>query len=109
MSNKSRWLYVGLTSDRSARVIKHKLKLYPGSFTSRYCFDMLVWYEQHSGFVSARQRELEIKGWRREKKLALILADNPNWADLSLEWEEDPGWRLEPKARLKLTRRKQEP
>jgi hypothetical protein len=49
-------------------------------------------------------REKEIKGWRREKKLKLILAENPDWADLSLEWQENPGWNLVPRAspRLKL-------
>jgi len=42
--------------------------------------------------VSALTREKEIKAWRREKKLNLILAENPDWEDLSLEWEEDPSW-----------------
>jgi predicted GIY-YIG superfamily endonuclease len=28
-------------------------------------------------------REVEIKGWRRDKKLKLALAKNPDWADLS--------------------------
>jgi putative endonuclease len=85
MSNKSRKLYVGLSSDLPRRVDRHKLKIYPDSFTARYSFDMLVWYEEHSNFRSARAREVELKGWRREKKLALILAANPDWADLSLE------------------------
>lgn len=76
MSNKSRRLYVGFTTDLYARVIKHKEKLYPGSFTARYNFDTLVWYEEYSQVISARMREVEIKGWRREKKLALILAEN---------------------------------
>lgn len=105
MSNKSRRLYTGLSSDLGSRVTRHKLKLYPNSFTAKYCFDMLVWYEEHADFVNARNREVEIKGWRREKKLALILADNPDWADLSLEWQEDPTWKLEPGARPRLKRK----
>jgi putative endonuclease len=32
-------------------------------------------------------REEQIKGWRREKKVALIEADSPGWKDLSAEWE----------------------
>jgi hypothetical protein len=64
----------------------------PG-FTARYQFDMLVHYEVYSQVASAIAREKEIKGWRREKKLKLILADNPDWADLSMEWEEDPSWK----------------
>ena len=109
MSNKARKLYVGFTSDLAARVIKHKLKLYPTSFTARYCFDMLVWYEEYSQVVSARMREVELKGWRRQKKLDLILAENPDWADLSLEWQDDPGWKLELDARRRMKRKPPEP
>ena len=108
MSNKSRRLYTGFTSDLGARVVEHKLKLYPDSFTARYCFDTLVWYEDHSEVIRARMREVEIKGWRREKKIALIEADNPDWADLSLEWQENPGWKLEPEARPVVKRKKQD-
>jgi putative endonuclease len=92
MSNKSRRLYVGITSKLFGRVFDHKNKTIPG-FTSRYKFDMLVYYEEYSQVMSAIAREKEIKGWRREKKLKLILADNPDWADLSAEWEEDPSWK----------------
>ena len=106
MSNKSRRLYTGFSSNLVARVIQPKLKLSPDGFTARYCFDMLVWYEQRSGFMDARAREVEIKGWRREKKLALILAENPDWADLSMEWQEDPGWKLEPGTYPRLKRKR---
>ena len=92
MSNKSRRLYAGITSKLFGRVFEHKNKIIPG-FTSRYRFDMLVYYEEHSNVMSAIAREKEIKGWRREKKLKLILADNPDWADLSAEWEDDPSWK----------------
>ena len=92
MSNKSRRLYVGITSKLFGRVFDHKNKTIPG-FTSRYKFDMLVYYEEYSNVMSAIAREKEIKGWRREKKLKLILADNPDWADLSAGWEEDPSWK----------------
>ena len=69
------------------------------------CFDMLVWYEEYSQVVSARMREVELKGWRRQKKLDLILAENPDWADLSLEWQDNPGWKLEPDARRRMKRK----
>jgi putative endonuclease len=92
MSNKSRRLYVGITSMLIKRVFQHKNKVFPG-FTARYQFDMLVHYEEYSQVASAIVREKEIKGWRREKKLKLILANNPCWADLSAEWEEDPAWK----------------
>ena len=98
MSNKSRRLYVGIKSDIFKRVWQHKNKTLPG-FTARYNFDMLVHYEEFSQVISAIAREKEIKGWRREKKLKLILAENPDWEDLSLEWQEDPTWHAIPEAR----------
>ena len=79
MSNKSRRLYTGITSRLVAKTL-------PG-FTAHYKFDMLVYYEEYSNVISAIAREKEIKGWRRDKKLELILDDNPDWADLSAEWD----------------------
>lgn len=105
MSNKSRRLYVGFTDDIFRRTIEHKEKLLPESFSAQYVFDMLVYYEEHSSVISAKMREKEIKGWRREKKLKLILAANPDWADLSLEWQENPGWKLVPEAAPRLGRK----
>jgi putative endonuclease len=92
MSNKSRRLYVGITSKLFRRVFDHKNKTLPG-FTARYKFDMLVHFEEYSQVMTAIAREKEIKAWRRDKKLKLILADNPDWADLSAEWEEDASWK----------------
>jgi len=67
---------------------------------------MLVYFERFSDVYQALDREKEIKGWRREKKLRLILATNPNWADLSAEWHEDESWKTLPDAtyRPKLRR-----
>lgn len=101
MSNKSRRLYIGITSNLPWRVYQHKHKLIEG-FTSRYNFDLLVYHEEYSQVVNAIAREKELKGWRREKKLKLILGENPDWADLSLEWQEDPGWVLEPDAQRRM-------
>lgn len=92
MSNKSRRLYTGITGDLIKRVFQHKNKTIPG-FAARYQFDMLVYCEEYSQVVNAIAREKEIKAWRREKKLRLILDDNPDWADLSAEWEEDMSWK----------------
>jgi putative endonuclease len=75
MSNKSRRLYTGFTGDLAVRVIEHKEKLYPSSFTAQYVYDMLVFYEVYSSPIRAKMREKEIKGWRQEKKLKLILAN----------------------------------
>jgi putative endonuclease len=37
---------------------------------------------------AAIQREKQIKGWLRKKKIALIEAANPQWKDLSEGWYE---------------------
>jgi hypothetical protein len=54
-------------------------------------------------------RENLARGWRKEKKLALILPENPDWADLSLEWQEDPGWKLELGASLRPKLKRHDP
>lgn len=82
MSNRSRTLYTGITSDLSRRVYEHKNKLKPG-FTSRYTFDRLVFYEETNQIESAIAREKQIKGWKRDKKIELIESINPFWHDLS--------------------------
>ena len=92
MSNKSRRLYIGFTSDLPKRACRHKTKTFKSAFTARYTFDMLVYYECFKDPTAAIKRETEIKAWRREKKLRLILAVNPDWVDISKEWGQDESW-----------------
>jgi putative endonuclease len=101
LSNKSRRLYVGTTSELQARIFKHKSRWYEGSFTARYRFDMLVYFETYAHPSEAIEREKEIKGWRREKKLRLILSVNPDWADWSAEWRHDESWKAIPEAEFR--------
>ncbi|MDH5182746.1 MAG: GIY-YIG nuclease family protein [Gammaproteobacteria bacterium] len=77
-------MYVGVTNNLARRVYEHKNKLVDG-FTNKYNINKLVYYEQTTDVNSAISREKQIKGWRREKKDALVLAINPAWKDLSLE------------------------
>ena len=60
----------------------------PG-FTKRYKLDRLVFYEDSNDAAATIDRETEIKGWRREKKIALIEPVNPTWSDLSREWDDE--------------------
>ncbi len=46
----------------------------------------LVYYEAFQYVNNAIARETEIKKWRREKKVALIDAQNPKWVDLAADW-----------------------
>ena len=90
MTNGVRTLYVGVTNDLARRVYEHKHKLVEG-FTSRYNVTWLAYYEQTADVGSAIEREKQIKGWRRSKKVKLIESRNPRWRDLSLEWYGDVG------------------
>jgi len=87
MTNASHTLYVGVTNDLARRVSEHKQKAVPG-FTSKYNITQLVWYEHFGSPSDAISREKQLKGWRREKKTALIRSLNPDWRDLSLEDSE---------------------
>jgi putative endonuclease len=85
MASRSHTLYVGVTGDLLKRVFDHKWKGHEG-FTARYNCDRLVWFEAHQDIQRAIEREKELKGWRRSKKIALIEATNPTWTDLSRDW-----------------------
>ncbi len=88
MTNSSRTLYTGVTDNLVRRVHEHKNKLIKG-FTRKYKITRLVYYEITSDVKAAIQREKQIKGWLRKKKIALIEAANPKWEDLSKEWYEE--------------------
>jgi putative endonuclease len=81
-----RVLYTGVTNNLERRVYEHKHGLVPG-FTSKYRVNRLVYFEETSEIYVALEREKQIKGWLRSKKIALIEQTNPNWLDLSAEFE----------------------
>ncbi len=74
-------LYVGVTSWLPKRVWLHKEKVIEG-FTKKYGVALLVWYEVHETAESAIHREKRLKKYKREQKLKLIEAHNPEWQDL---------------------------
>ena len=86
MSNKSHTLYIGSTVDIVERVREHKSR--KAGFTQRYHFTRLVWMEVFTDVAAARERERQIKGWTRAKKVALIQEKNPHWLDLAANWTE---------------------
>jgi putative endonuclease len=88
MTSKSGTLYTGVTSDIKKRVYQHKFKLVEG-FTKKYSICRLVYFEETTDINVAIQREKEIKGWRRSKKIDLIKSVNPTWKDLAGEWFEE--------------------
>ena len=85
MTNKSGTLYVGVTNDLERRMSEHKDSLVEG-FTKKYKINRLLYYEETNDVLDATGREKQIKGWRRDKKIALIESSNPEWKDLSEDW-----------------------
>jgi putative endonuclease len=85
MSSKSRVLYIGITNDIWRRAWEHKNDIPPG-FTSKYRVHRLVYFESFKYVGNAIAREKHLKGWLREKKVALIRSSNPTWEDLSESW-----------------------
>jgi putative endonuclease len=86
MTNRSDGLYTGVTNNLQRRVYEHKHHLVTG-FTSRYQMIYLVYFEETSDVYAAIAREKQIKGWGRVKKIALIESVNPDWLDLSEDWQ----------------------
>ena len=74
-------LYTGVTANLEKRIYEHKTKIIEG-FTNKYKVDKLGYYEIHDSILSARERENQIKGGSRKKKLELIREMNPKWEDL---------------------------
>ena len=85
MTNGARTLYVGVTSDLARRVYEHKHKMVEG-FTKKYNLTYLAYYAETTDVMSAIEREKQIKGWRRSKKIELIESFNPSWKDLAMDW-----------------------
>lgn len=83
VASLSRTLYVGVTRDLQRRMYEHRNKLL-GGFTAKYSVDRLVWFESTENVLAAIQREKEIKGWKRQKKIALVEETNPGWHDLAV-------------------------
>ena len=73
-------LYTGVTNHLLLRVQQHREALC--AHTRRYRIHRLVMVEQYALGLDALRREKEIKGWSRQKKIALIESRNPEWLDL---------------------------
>ena len=86
VASRTHVIYCGITDNLRRRTEQHKSGNIPG-FTRDYRCTRLVWFESFQYVDQAILREKQIKGWRREKKLASIEAKNPTWQDLSELWQ----------------------
>ncbi|HTZ96282.1 MAG TPA: GIY-YIG nuclease family protein [Terriglobales bacterium] len=85
VSSRSGTLYIGMCNSIERRMWEHKSSRFDG-FASQYHCNCLVYWESFDDVRDAIDREKQLKGWRREKKIALIESMNPRWADLGEKW-----------------------
>lgn len=74
-------LYIGVTDNLIKRAYEHKHDLVEG-FTKRYHVHNLVYFEIANNPISAITREKQMKKWKRNFKIEIIMATNPTWKDL---------------------------
>ena len=77
-------LYIGVTSELYFRILEHKERKYPTSFTSKYNCNKLIYYEYFTSIEEEIHREKQLKKWRRNWKITLIDNFNPFWEDLTI-------------------------
>lgn len=73
--------YTGVTNNLIKRVWQHKNKVADG-FTSKYNLNKLVYFEIFEDMNESIKREKQIKGGSRQKKIDLIIKENPEYKDL---------------------------
>ena len=83
-SKRNGTLYLGVTSDLPARIWQHRTGAVEG-FAKKYKCNRLVWREHFENLHDAREREWQMKKWKRAWKTELIEKENPEWRDL---WHE---------------------
>ena len=71
MASRAKTLYIGVTNDIERRAWEHRSNTSAG-FTKKYNVNRLVYYEDCESIQDAIQREKQLKGWLRRKKVALI-------------------------------------
>jgi putative endonuclease len=92
LTSRTGTLYIGVTGYFDRRISQHKMDSIEG-FTKKYKVHRLVYYETFDHVQRAIGREKQLKGWRREKKIALIEKTNPRWQDLAENWGREMRFR----------------
>jgi len=80
-NRKNGTIYLGTTSDLPKRAWRHRISVIEG-FTNTYGCQKLAWDQAFDSLEATRQRELQMKKWKRAWKLREIEALNPDWDDL---------------------------
>ena len=74
-------LYIGVTLNLAARVFAHR-EGRGSEFCRKHGLTRLVHADDHATILDAIAREKAMKKWKRQWKLRLIRAGNPDWLDL---------------------------
>jgi putative endonuclease len=79
LTNKSKSvLYIGVSNNLARRLGEHQQAAGDKEkFTGRYYAGNLIYYEELPSAKEAIRREKQLKGFSKDKKIALILAFNP--------------------------------
>ncbi|USA40941.1 GIY-YIG nuclease family protein [Pelagerythrobacter marinus] len=80
-SKRNGTLYLGVTSDLPTRIWQRRTGAGDG-FSKKYGCTRLVWFEHFDNLHDAREREWQMKKWKRAWKIELIEKSNPQWRDL---------------------------
>lgn len=82
LTNKANTLfYIGISGNIKTRLFQHRKHLIKG-FTDKYNITKVIYIESFNSIIEAIEREKQLKGWKREKKIELIKTLNPNFKDL---------------------------
>ena len=74
-----------MTNNLYVRALQHKAGEIEG-FSSKYECNRLIYWESFDDVLKAINREKQLKGWRRAKKIVLIESTNRRWEDLAEKW-----------------------
>ena len=79
-NSQKKVLYTGVTNNLANRLIQHwNNRGHKTTLAGKYYCYNLVYYEHFGDIRQAIERETEIKGWRRQKKMDLIATTNAGW------------------------------
>lgn len=82
-------IYTGMSGDLPERTAQNAGITVGGSrWATQYKARYVGYYELCEDYVQAREREEQLKGWKREWKVELIEKSNPAWTDLRWELEK---------------------
>ena len=79
---KNTVLYTGVTNDLIRSVLEHKSRVDTNSFTFKYNFTKLVYFESFHSIDEGIAIEKHIRGGSRKKKDVFINSINPDFNDL---------------------------